>query len=175
MSEENEVEITEEEKTEELIDTAEEVEEGSEEDIFGGSNVDEASRLMAEERIANAKKAKVSTAKASKVPAYGQGESQAKTREMLALAEETYGRKPTAEEIVAIKQAIHDGLEPDLPAPIPSKEEQIKAKITELLEENTRRDLETLGRDLGLEVTKQLYPNMEALAKAIVEKEFEEQ
>ena len=108
-----------------------------------------------------------------KIPAYAQGESKLKVLEMLKLAEQTYGRKPTPEEIVAIKQAIHDGREPELPAPIPSKEEQKKARIAELLEENTRRDLEKLARDVGLEPTKTAYPNMTVLAEAIAAKEAE--
>lgn len=110
-----------------------------------------------------------------KIPEYPQGEHHAKVAEMLILAETTYGRKPTPEEIVAIKQAVHDGREPELPPPIPSKEEQMKTRHTELLEQNTRRDLEKLARDLGFEPTKAEFPNMEALATAIVEKEFEEQ
>lgn len=108
------------------------------------------------------------------VPHYAQGEFQQKVLEMLKLAEETYGRKPTPEEIVAIKKAVHDGREPELPPPIPSKEEQMKARLAELLEQNTRRDLEAKARDLGIEPTKTEYPNMAALAKAIVDKEFEE-
>lgn len=109
-----------------------------------------------------------------KIPEYGQGECMAKAAEMLKLAEETYGRKPTAEEIVAIKKAVHDGREPELPAPIPSKEEQKKARITELLEENTRRDLEKLARNVGLDPTKAVYPNMTVLAEAIATAEAEE-
>lgn len=109
-----------------------------------------------------------------KVPEYAQGEHHSKAAEMLKLAKETYGRKPTSEEIVAIKKAVHDGREPELPAPIPSKEEQMKARIAELLEQHTRRDLEKIARDLGFEPTKTEYPNMAALAKAIVDKEFEE-
>ena len=109
-----------------------------------------------------------------KVPHYAQGERQAKSLEMLKLAEETYGRKPTPEEIVAIKKAVHDGREPELPAPIPAKEEQMKIRHAELLEQHTRRDLEAIARDLGFEPTKTAFPNMAALAKAIVEKEFED-
>ncbi len=109
-----------------------------------------------------------------RVPAYGQGEFSAKAAEMLKLAETTYGRKPSPEEIVLIKQAVHDGLEPELPAPIPSKEEQKKARIAELLEENTRRDLEKLARKVGLDPTKATYPNMTVLAEAIATKEAEE-
>jgi len=145
----------------------------------GRSFVDEASRVAVEKRMAAAKERMAKTptvlAKRSTVPAYAQGASKLKSLEMLKLAETTYGHKPTPEEIVAIKKAIHDGREPELPAPIPSKEEQMKTRHAELLEQNTRRDLEARARDLGFEPTKMEFPNMEALAKAIVNKEFEEQ
>lgn len=149
--------------------------ETAEEELTGGSNVDEVSLRMVEERKARAEAIKPVVAVRSKVPEYPQGVHHSKVLEMLKLAEETYGRKPTPEEIVAIKQAVHDGREPELPAPIPSKEEQMKARVAELLEAYTRRDLEAIARDLGFEPTKTEHPNMEALAKAIVDKEFEEQ
>lgn len=109
-----------------------------------------------------------------KVPAHAQGESRVKVLEMLKQAEETYGHKPTPEEIVAIKKAIHDGREPELPSLLPSKEEQKKARIAELLEGNTRRDLEAIALELGFEPTKAKFPNMTVLAEAIADKEAEE-
>jgi len=154
-----------------------EEEEFTEEEVEEEENleIDEASRLAAEERKAAAEARQPVITKPSKVPAYAQGEFHQKVLTMLKQAEETYGRKPTPEEIAAIKKAIHDGREPELPPPIPSKEEQMKTRHAELLEMNTRRDLEALARDLGFEPTKTEFPNMEALAKAIVDKEFEEQ
>ena len=141
---------------------------------LGSPIVDEASRVAVEKRMTTAAARKPVVPKLSTVPAYAQGEYHAKVAEMLKLAEEKYGHKPTPEEIVAIKKAVHDGREPELPAPIPSKEEQMKTRTAELLEQHTRRDLEAIARDLGFEPTKTEHPNMEALAKAIVEKEFEE-
>jgi len=53
-----------------------------------------------------------------------------------------------------------------------TREEKISARVTELCDSNTRRQLEEIARNMGFEPTKTEYPNMEALAKAIAEKEF---
>ena len=54
----------------------------------------------------------------------------------------------------------------------PTREDKIKARVTSLLDSNTRRQLEEMARFLGFEPSKTEYPNMETLAKAIAEKEF---
>ncbi|MBA7659618.1 hypothetical protein ES703_67602 [subsurface metagenome] len=57
----------------------------------------------------------------------------------------------------------------------PSREEKIEAKVTELCEVNTRRGLESLAREVGLEPTKTEYPDKVSLATAIAEKEIPEE
>lgn len=106
------------------------------------------------------------------VPAYAQGEHHARTAAMLQQAKEVYGRPATPEEIVAIKQGIHDDRDFELPPPIPSKEEKAETRLKELREQYTRADLEALARELGFEATnKAEFPNIESIARAIVAKE----
>ena len=52
-----------------------------------------------------------------------------------------------------------------------TREEIINARVTELCDTNTRRELEEMARNMGFEPTKTEYPNMESLARAIAEKE----
>lgn len=61
---------------------------------------------------------------------------------------------------------------PEVAALPPSREDKIKARVTELRDNNTRRQLEEMARFLGFEPSKTDYPNMETLARAIAEKEF---
>lgn len=51
-------------------------------------------------------------------------------------------------------------------------EGKLEARVKELTEGNTRRELEALARDAGITPSKREYPDKEALAKAIAEKEF---
>jgi len=53
-----------------------------------------------------------------------------------------------------------------------TREDKINARVTELLDTKTRRELEEMARDMGFEPSKTEYPNMESLAKAIAEKEI---
>ena len=61
---------------------------------------------------------------------------------------------------------------PEAEALPPTREDKIKARVTSLLDSNTRRQLEEMARNMGFEPSKTEYPNMETLAKAIAEKEF---
>ena len=54
-----------------------------------------------------------------------------------------------------------------------TREDKINARVAELLDTKTRRELEEMARNMGFEPTKTEYPNMESLAKAIVEKEIQ--
>jgi hypothetical protein len=53
-----------------------------------------------------------------------------------------------------------------------SREDKIKARVTELCDANTRRSLEEIARGLGIEPARTEYPDKETLARAIAEKEF---
>lgn len=53
-----------------------------------------------------------------------------------------------------------------------TREGQVEARVTELTEGNSRRELEAMARGLGITPSKSEYPNKDALARAIVEKEF---
>ena len=53
-----------------------------------------------------------------------------------------------------------------------TKEGKLEVRVSELVENNNRRALEALARDVGLEPTKTKYPNKKSLARAIAEKEF---
>lgn len=63
--------------------------------------------------------------------------------------------------------------------PVPLAEEttegKFEARVKELTEANTRRELEALARDVDIKPSKEKYSNKEALAKAIAEKEFSEE
>ena len=52
-----------------------------------------------------------------------------------------------------------------------SREDKIKARVTELCDANTRRSLEDIARGLGIEPARTEYPDKETLARAIAEKE----
>lgn len=62
-----------------------------------------------------------------------------------------------------------------LGVPVPLAEEtaegKLDARVKELTEGSTRRNLEALARDAGIKPSKAEYPDKEALAKAIAEKE----
>ena len=72
----------------------------------------------------------------------------------------------------------HELREQGIPTPKPeeakplSREDKINARVTELCDSKTRRELEAMARDMGFEPTKTDYPSMESLAKAIAEKEI---
>jgi len=53
-----------------------------------------------------------------------------------------------------------------------TREDKINARVTELLDTKTRRELEEMARNMGFEPSKTEYPNMESLAKAIAEREI---
>jgi len=57
----------------------------------------------------------------------------------------------------------------------PTRDEKIDAKVAELCDINTRRGLEVLAREVGLEPTKAEFPDKVSLATAIAEKEFPEE
>jgi len=80
------------------------------------------------------------------------------------------GRTPSKAEILQIKIRTRTG-EPETPLE-PSREQKIEARVTDLCDVNTRRGLEVIARDLGLEPTKAEYPDKVSLATAIAEKEF---
>lgn len=60
--------------------------------------------------------------------------------------------------------------------PVPLAEEtvegKLEARVKELTEGNSRRELEALARAAGIEPSKAEHPNKETLAKAIAEKEI---
>lgn len=64
---------------------------------------------------------------------------------------------------------------PEAEALPPSREDKIKARVTELCDANTRRSLEEIARGLEIDPARTEYPDKETLAKAIAEKEFPEE
>lgn len=57
----------------------------------------------------------------------------------------------------------------------PTRDEKVEARVTELCDINTRRGLEMIARNLGIEPTKTEFPDKVSLATAIAEKEIPEE
>jgi hypothetical protein len=73
---------------------------------------------------------------------------------------------------------LEQGISPppeELEAKEPTRDEKVTARVTELCDINTRRGLEALARDRGVEPTKTEYPDKVSLATTIAEKEFPEE
>lgn len=74
-------------------------------------------------------------------------------------------------EHIAYQQGVRPP-KPEAEALPPTREDKIKARVTELRDFNTRRSLEETARGLGIDPARTEYPDKETLARAIAEKEF---
>ena len=100
---------------------------------------------------------------------HSQGEIPQKVQEAI----KQLGHRASEEEILQIKTNLK-GPVPTVEAPIELSDEQKRdAKIKQLAIGFSRRELEEKLRALGVEPTKQEYPDKQSLAKAIAEKEAE--
>ena len=97
---------------------------------------------------------------------HSQGEIPFKVQEAI----KKLGYAPKEADIVKIKESLK-GTETPAPVVELSKEQKLENRIKELADGKTRRDLEEMLRTLGVEPTKQDYPDKLSLAKAIAEKE----
>lgn len=101
---------------------------------------------------------------------YSQGEIPQKVQEAI----KKLGHPASEKEILQIKANLR-GPTPVVEAPIELSDEQKReARIKELTDGFSRRELEDKLRALGIEPTKQDYPDKLSLAKAIADKEAEQ-
>jgi hypothetical protein len=63
-------------------------------------------------------------------------------------------------------------LKPQVEVLAETRQDKVDVRVKELTENNYRRELEAMARDMGFEPTKTDYPTKKALATAIAEKEI---
>ena len=101
---------------------------------------------------------------------HSQGEIPQKVQEAI----KQLGHPASEKEILQIKANIREPT-PVVEAPIELSDEQKRdARIKQLTDGFSRRELEEKLRTLGIEPTKQEYPDKQSLAKAVAEKEAEQ-